>query len=173
MFVSPTDPTTGGFIQMPGLENFSEPGVGGVPVGGPQNTIQLEPDLSWTRGKHSWRFGGLVTYIQLNYAYGAYAQAVEQLGPAFSGSMDDMVNQAGAPNGATLVPFQTRVDPQGKLPCPADTSFTDGKLWQRNQGSGMRSSNPGQRSQLRPQLSLQGLVDLRPGQLQGDSSVDP
>ena len=26
MFVSPTDPNTGAFIQMPGLENLSEPG---------------------------------------------------------------------------------------------------------------------------------------------------
>ena len=69
--------TTGRIIQMPGLENFSEPGEGGVPFGGPQNTIQFEPDLSWTKGKHSLRFGGLATYIQLNYAYGAYAQAVE------------------------------------------------------------------------------------------------
>jgi len=128
MFVSPTDPVTQGLIQMPGLENSSEPGEGGVPVGGPQNTIQFEPDLSWTRNKHSWRFGGLVTYIQLNYAYGAYAQAVEQLGPAFSGSMDDLVNQAGGANGATLIGFQARVDPQGKLPCPADTSFTDGNF---------------------------------------------
>jgi hypothetical protein len=57
MFVSPTDPNTGALIQMPGLDNFSEPGVGGLPAGGPQNTIQLEPDLSWTKGKHSMRFG--------------------------------------------------------------------------------------------------------------------
>ena len=70
---------------MPGLQNLSEPGVGGLPAGGPQNTIQIEPDLSWAKGKHSMRFGFLDTYIQLNYAYGAYAQAVEQLGSAFSG----------------------------------------------------------------------------------------
>jgi hypothetical protein len=155
MFVSPTDVATGGTIQMPGLENFSEPGEGGVPVGGPQNTIQAEPDLSWTKGKHSWHFGGLYTYIQLDYAYGAYAQAVEQLGPNFAGSMQDMVNadpctsstptadcnpgwvvggtpsgyiNGGNPNGASLISFQTRVNPQGQLPCPADTSYTDGNF---------------------------------------------
>ena len=128
MFVSPTDPNTGALIQMPGLENLSEPGFGGLPAGGPQNTIQLEPDLSWTKGKHSMRFGFLETYIQLNYAYGAYLQAVEQLGTAFQSSLSDMMNTAGNPNGATLTTFATRVDPQSKLPCPADTSTTDGNF---------------------------------------------
>ncbi len=120
MFVSPTDPVTGGEIQMPGLQNYSEPGAGGLPYGGPQNTIQYEPDLSWTKGKHSMRFGWLGTYIQMNVAYGAYAQAVEQLGADFSDSMGDMVNSAGDANGATLISFQARVDPQGKLPCAVD-----------------------------------------------------
>jgi hypothetical protein len=128
MFVSPTDPNTQGTIQMPGLQNASEPGEGGVPVGGPQNTVQIEPDLSWVKGKHSMHFGFLGTYIQLDYAYGAYAQAVEQLGSAFSGSMEDMVNSAGNPGGAPLISFQTRANAQGKLPCPADTSTTDGNF---------------------------------------------
>jgi hypothetical protein len=30
------------------------------------------------------------------------------------------MNTARNPNGATLTTFATRVDPQGKLPCPAD-----------------------------------------------------
>jgi hypothetical protein len=128
MFVSPTDPNTGALIQMPGLENFSEPGLGGLPAGGPQNTIQLEPDLSWTKGKHSMRFGFLETYIQLNYASGAYLQAVEQLGATFQDSLNDMMNTAGNPNGAPLTEFETRVDPQGKLPCAYDQSYTDGNF---------------------------------------------
>ena len=128
MFVTPTDPNTGSLIQMPGLENESEPGQGGLPAGGPQNTIQIEPDLSWTKGKHSMRFGFMDTYIQLNYASGAYAQAVEELGFAFQSSLNDMMNTAGNPNGAPLVAFETRVDPQGKLPCAADTSTTDGNF---------------------------------------------
>ena len=128
MFVSPTDPNTGGLIQMPGLENFSEPGVGGLPAGGPQNTIQIEPDLAWTKGKHSMRFGFLGTYIQLNYASGAYLQATEELGFAFQDSLNDMMNTAGNPNGAPLVDFETRIDPQGKLPCAFDQSYTDGNF---------------------------------------------
>jgi hypothetical protein len=128
MFVSPTDPNTGSLIQMPGLENYSEPGFGGLPAGGPQNTIQLEPDLSWTKGNHSMRFGFLETYIQLNYASGAYIQAVEQLGGTFQDSLNDMMNTAGNPNGAPLTAFSTRVDPQGKFPCAVDQSYTDGSF---------------------------------------------
>ena len=120
MFVDPTDHVTNQLIQMPGLENTSNPGTGGLPYGGPQNTIQFEPDLSWTKGRHSLRFGGTFTYIQLNAAYGAYAQAVEQLGKGWTSSLWDMMNVDGGPNGAVLYDFTSRVDPQGKLPCFAD-----------------------------------------------------
>jgi hypothetical protein len=120
MFVDPTDYVTSQLIQMPGLENYSNPGTGGLPYGGPQNTIQLEPDLSWAKGRHSMRYGGIFTYIQLNAAYGAYAQAVEQLGKNQQASVDNMMNRYGNPNGAPLYDFTTRVDPQGKLPCSAD-----------------------------------------------------
>ncbi len=117
MYVDPTDHVTNQLIQMPGLENTSNPGTGGLPFGGPQNTIQFEPDLSWTKGRHSMRFGGTATYIQLNEAYGAYAQSVEQLGKSWQLSLDNMINSAGNPNGAPLYDFTSRVDAQGKLPC--------------------------------------------------------
>jgi hypothetical protein len=122
MFVSPTDPVTNGTIQMPGLENASEPGLGGLPFGGPQNTLQLEHDLSWTKGRHNMKFGGQFTYIQLNVAYGAYAQAVEQLGTNAQDSMNDLVNVIGNPLGSTLAGdgFDARVNPQGALPCATD-----------------------------------------------------
>jgi Carboxypeptidase regulatory-like domain len=117
MFVTPVDPVTGGYINMPGLENSSIPGEGGLPVGGPQNTIQLEDDLSWTKGRHSMRFGFQYTYIQLNYAYGAYAQAVEQLGPTAQVSMNDLTNAGGLAGGSPLVTFTPRVNPNGAYPC--------------------------------------------------------
>lgn len=123
MFVSPVDPVTNFTIQMPGLQNFSAPGVGGLPVGGPQNTLQLEHDLSWTKGRHNMKFGGQFTYIQLDYTYGAYNQAVEQLGTDPQSSMDDLVNADGNPLGSQLAGsggFSARVDPQGALPCPLD-----------------------------------------------------
>ena len=123
MLVTNTDPVTGGFVALPGLENLSEPGEGGLPFGGPQNTIQVEPDLAWTKGKHSMKFGGQFTYIQLNVAYGAYAQAVEQLGSNQQDSFNDLLNVAGNPGGSQLAGssgFSARVNPQGKLPCPID-----------------------------------------------------
>jgi Carboxypeptidase regulatory-like domain len=120
MLVSPSDPVTGGVIQMPGLQNNSQPGTGGLPYGGPQNTIQPQDDLSWTKGRHAMRFGGQFTYIQLNVAYGAYAQAVEQLGAGTQDSFNDLTNIAGNPGGSQLISFQARVNPQGKLPCPLD-----------------------------------------------------
>ena len=119
MFVTPSDPVTGGLIRMPGLENASAPGAGGLPVGGPQNTIQLQDDLSWNKGRHNMRFGGLFTYIQLNFAYGAYAQAVEQLGGSGPDSMRDLINAGGAA-GSQLAGnqgFAGRVGPNA-LPCP-------------------------------------------------------
>ena len=120
MLVSPSDPVTGGVIQMPGLQNASQPGTGGVPYGGPQNTFQPQDDLSWTKGRHAMRFGGQFTYIQLNVAYGAYAQAVEQLGASTQDSFNDLTNIAGNAGGSQLISFQARVNPQGKLPCPLD-----------------------------------------------------
>jgi hypothetical protein len=121
MFVSPVDPATGGTISMPGLFNASEPGLGGLPFGGPQNTIQFEHDLSWTKGRHNMKFGGQFTYIQLNVAYGAYAQAVEQLGNSANGSMEDLLNSNGNLSGLSqLVTFEARVNPNGALPCPVD-----------------------------------------------------
>ncbi|MGB9199543.1 MAG: TonB-dependent receptor, partial [Terriglobales bacterium] len=122
MFTSPVDPVTSQTIQMPGLENASEPGLGGLPFGGPQNTLQAEDDISWTKGRHSMKFGGQFTYIQLNVAYGAYQQAVEQLGSTGSDSMQDLINVAGNPLGSQLAGngFAARVNPQGALPCPTD-----------------------------------------------------
>ncbi len=117
MFVTPSDPVTGQYIGMPGLENSSIPGAGGLPFGGPQNTVQLEDTVSWTKGRHSMRFGFQWTNIQLNVAYGAYAQAVEQLGATTQASMNDLVNAGGLAGGSPLIAFSPRVNPNGALPC--------------------------------------------------------
>ncbi|MFT4113620.1 carboxypeptidase regulatory-like domain-containing protein [Silvibacterium sp.] len=119
-FSPPTDPVTSGDIQFPGLENSGDAGEGGLPYGGPQNTIQLEDDLALIKGAHSFKFGGQFTYIQLNQSYGAYAQANEVLGTTFADSFNDLLNTAGAAGGSTLTTFAARVDPQGKLPCETD-----------------------------------------------------
>jgi hypothetical protein len=114
----PSDPVNANAIQLPGLEN-STPGTGGLPYGGPENTFQLENDLTWIKGKHNMRFGGQFTYLQLNVAYGAYAQAVEELGATLSDGMANLVNSAGNPGGSPLVDFEARVNP-GVLPCHKD-----------------------------------------------------
>jgi hypothetical protein len=100
-------------IQFPGLENFMAPGAGGLPFGGPQNTLQAEHDISWTRGNHTVKLGGQFTYIQLNKAYGAYAQAYEVLGSTLATGLPAM--QSG-----TLDYLEAAINPQGKFPCPVD-----------------------------------------------------
>lgn len=96
-------------INMPGFFP-AVTGVGGLPYGGPQNTVQIFEDLAWTKGTHTIRYGGQYDYIQLNKSYGAYAQAVEQLGKTFSSGLDNFVT-------GTLTNFQAAVYPQGKTPC--------------------------------------------------------
>jgi hypothetical protein len=105
-------PTTTTFIQLPGF--FDEnPAVGGLPFGGPQNTIQWNQDLNWIKGKHSMQFGAQIIYIQDNNAYGAFAQATEQLGSTAAGGIQNLVI-------GNLVTFQGAVDPNGALPCVED-----------------------------------------------------
>jgi hypothetical protein len=118
----PTDPSTGTLIQFPGLFNLA-PGIGGLPFGGPQNTIQVGEDLEKTKGRHSIRFGGQYTYLQLNKTYGAYAQAVEQLGGTLQDGMNSLVNAGGNPGGSPLVSFAARLNPNGAVPCNANPAF--------------------------------------------------
>jgi hypothetical protein len=126
---SPTDPITGTLIQLPGLENIAV-GAGGLPFGGPQNTFQALEDLAWTKGRHAMRFGGEFTYIQLNQAYGAYVQAVEQLGSTLPQGLQSLVNAGGITDGAggpfasPLIAFTARVNPNGVLPCALDVYGT-------------------------------------------------
>src|SRR6201999_2969382 len=54
-------PTTTTFIQLPGFYDFN-PAVGGLPVGGPANTIQWNQDLNWVKGTHSMQYGLQLLY---------------------------------------------------------------------------------------------------------------
>ncbi|MCU1242479.1 MAG: Oar protein [Candidatus Acidoferrum typicum] len=96
-------------IQLPGL--FAQfAGSGGLPFGGPQNVLQLLQDFSWTKNKHTVRFGGLYDYQQINTAFGAFAQALQQLGADAPHAFDNLVS-------GNLTLFQAAVNPQGKFPC--------------------------------------------------------
>jgi hypothetical protein len=102
-------PTTSTFIQLPGFYDFN-PANGGLPFGGPQNTIQINQDLHIQKGKHSMQFGGQILYVQANNAYGAYAQASEQVGVNRTAGLQNLLT-------GSLFQFQAAVDPRGALPC--------------------------------------------------------
>ncbi len=104
-------------VTFPGLENFMQPGAGGLPFGGPQNSTQLQQDISWTKGNHAMRFGGQFSYLQLNLAYGAYAQAVEMLGTGVETALNAML-------AGNLQYYEAAVNPQGKLPCTSQPNGT-------------------------------------------------
>jgi hypothetical protein len=107
-------------VQLPGY--YSQiTGNGGLPYGGPQNTIQWNQDLNWQKGNHGLQFGATVLYIQSNRAYGAYAQAIEQLGTSLPTGLDNFLN-------GTNVLFQAAVNPQGALPC--QKNYVTGALTQ-------------------------------------------
>ena len=95
------------------------------------------------------------------------------LAPHSRTAWNDMMNTAGNPGGAPLVSFQTRLDPQGKLPCPRGSVYTDGNFGNAAENPSCAVQTPLSPRKLCPQLSLQGLVSVWRGQLQGHASVDP
>jgi Carboxypeptidase regulatory-like domain len=105
-------PGTGTFIQLPGFFDFTT-GIGGLPSGGPQNTVQINQDFNFQKGRHSMQFGAQILYIQDNNAFGAYAQAVEQVGNNRTAGLNNLVT-------GDLFQFSAAVDPKGALPCVRD-----------------------------------------------------
>ena len=105
-------PGTTNFINLPGFYD-TNPGNGGLPYGGPQNTVQLNQDVNYVTGKHSMQAGGQILYIQDNNAYGAYAQAGQQLGKNLTSGL------AALDSGAEFE-FEAAVNPNGALPCVRD-----------------------------------------------------
>ena len=101
-------------IQLPGLW-AQYAGAGGEPYGGPQNSLQLMEDVTWSKGNHTLRFGAYYNYQQMNIAYGAYAQGIEQLGTDSPSALDGFVT-------GNLALFQAAVNGQGKLPCLSNAS---------------------------------------------------
>ena len=89
----------------------TQPGVGG-PFGGPQNITQISQDLSWTHGKHQFKFGGQYIYLRDNRTFGAYEEGQNFLTKTGSaGAFDALVTGTG------LYQFQAAIFPQGKFPC--------------------------------------------------------
>jgi len=109
-----TQRTPGGTrIALPGYLPFN-PGSA-IPFGGPQNLYQIYQDLSWTVGKHQFRFGGQYIHTRDNRTFGAFETAVEVLGTDLASAEQNFLN-------GTQLQFQTAVDPQGHFPCPSDAT---------------------------------------------------
>jgi hypothetical protein len=106
------DPVTKNPFQLPGFYD-TNPGNGGLPFGGPQNTIQYNQDVTLTKGRHNMQAGGQVLYIQENSAYGAYAQANEQLGNSQTTGLAAILT-------GNLFEYQAAINPKGALPCARD-----------------------------------------------------
>jgi len=103
------DPYTLNTFQFPGFYSTS-PANGGLPYGGPQNTIQINQDVNLSKGRHQIQGGAQILYIQMNSAYGAYAQAIEQLGNNQTTGLGNLLT-------GKLFSFQAAVNPQGATPC--------------------------------------------------------
>ena len=103
------DPYSGKFFQFPGFFD-TNPANGGLPAGGPQNTIQFNQDVSELKGRHSLQAGAQILYIQMNEGYGAYAQAAEQLGSSQSKGLQNLLT-------GNLYEFEAAVNPHGATPC--------------------------------------------------------
>jgi outer membrane receptor protein involved in Fe transport len=97
-------------VGLPGYQPFNPiPGIP-LPFGGPQNSLQIQQDVSQLRDAHNLRFGGSYTYLQDNRTFGAFQRALETLGTTFGQGLDNLLL-------GQLFQFQGAVDPQGKYPC--------------------------------------------------------
>jgi hypothetical protein len=104
--------TVSGFpIRLPGYLPTS-PGSA-IPFGGPQNFYQFYEDMNWSRGNHTFRFGGNYIHIRDNRTFGAYQTAVAVLGTNFSNAVSNLL-------AGQLASFTVAVDPQGAFPCFRD-----------------------------------------------------
>jgi hypothetical protein len=114
-FATPSLPGTNGALVFPGYAETT-PGAA-LPFGGPQNVYQIYDDLSWTKGRHQFKFGGGYIQTRDNRTFGAYENAVESL-----------TGSAAIPDAAValatgqLFQFQGAVYPQGQFPCSRGSS---------------------------------------------------
>ena len=112
-------PNSGSTVQIgEGVINFpgylpTSPGSA-IPFGGPQNFIQVGEDLTWTKGRHTLKFGGEFLFIKDNRVFGAYENAVDAL--VQSGTKGALVNFINGNVGYENV----AVNPNGVYPCKRD-----------------------------------------------------
>jgi hypothetical protein len=100
-------------VGLPGYLPFT-PG-NGIPFGGPQNFVQAYQDLTWVKGRHTFRFGGSYNYQRDNRTFGAYETPVGAF--QVSGGTVGNTGLNNFLNGQWAL-FQSAIDPQGHFPCP-------------------------------------------------------
>ena len=111
MFPAATGTIGGTNIAFPGYWPYN---AASSPAGfaGAQNMGQVYEDVSLSRGRHQFKFGGVFYYIQDNRSFGAYQNAVESLssvGGNYPQALDNFVN-------GNAQQFQAAIFPQGKFP---------------------------------------------------------
>jgi outer membrane receptor protein involved in Fe transport len=100
-------------LIFPGYNEFT-PG-NAIPFGGPQNLYQFHDDLSWTKGRHQFKFGGQFVQLRDNRVFGAYENPTEILGQSLPKGIQNLMN-------GTIYQFSGAVFPQGKFPCLKDAN---------------------------------------------------
>ncbi|MGI9167914.1 MAG: carboxypeptidase regulatory-like domain-containing protein [Pyrinomonadaceae bacterium] len=94
-------------IGFPGYLPFS-PGSA-IPFAGAQNVYQLNEDMSFSSGKHNWRFGGQFIHMRDNKTFGAYLNSVQVLGSNTAEALSNLVT-------GNLSQFSVAIDPGGRFP---------------------------------------------------------
>jgi hypothetical protein len=98
-------------IYMPGYLPYSQSNA--IPFGGPQNLYELEDQLTWTRGKHTFAFGGGYIMARDNRTFGAYEEGIGDLARSSGAALDAML-------AGTMYSYEVAISPQGNYPCPID-----------------------------------------------------
>jgi Carboxypeptidase regulatory-like domain len=84
-----------------------------IPFGGPQNLYQFSDQLSITKGKHSFSFGGEYIQARDNRVFGAYEEGIADLAASSRSSLDAML-------AGTIQSYQVGINPNGVFPCQTD-----------------------------------------------------
>jgi hypothetical protein len=114
----------GVFTAFPGYSEFT-PG-NAIPFGGPQNLYQFYEDVSWTKGKHSFKFGGSYVNTKDNRVFGAYEEAVQALKRSSGGSATALNNFLLPTN--QIQSFSVAIFPQGLFPCFRNPNVAGGPV---------------------------------------------
>jgi hypothetical protein len=86
----------------------------GIPFGGPQNVYQAYQGFTWSRGKHTFKWGAQYIHMRDNRSFGAYASAYQR-----TDTMQDVLD-------GVVQRIQVAIDPKGKVAGDTYSVATDG-----------------------------------------------